>query len=233
MTCNLSDIKKLKSEYKYHEARKILLGQASDDSECLRNLAECYYKDLELHQDFSYPKALEILDKIIDVTSPEKTLQLKGAIYKRKWEYQGNLDDLYKSIENYEQAYMNYKEKDEGYGAINAAYMYDVLANKISSFDKEYSTQLNQKATNIRKDIINTFGTKKDNLWIYHTLAQAYFGTGDLNAAKSILEESKNLDCADWEKFTTYKQLKLLAKLKNIDDLHCLLPLIGEENRHI
>lgn len=226
-------IKDLKGNYQYSEARK-LLDEKSKNSDELRLLAECYYKDLELHKAYSYDKALMILKNISNDNDQKETLCLIGAIYKRKWEYQANLDDLYSSIEHYENAYIKHKVADEGYGGINAAYMYDVLANKMSLLDKVYSKQLVQKAIEIRKDIIITFDTKKDNQWIYHTLAQAYLGTGNINACKQIFEEANKIfTYNEWETFTTYKQMKLLAELKGINNLDCLLPLIGEQNKHI
>lgn len=230
----LKDVKAFKSNYKYKDARDLIKKEKTEDSILLRKLAECYYKDLELHRDESYEKALDILKNIKNDNSPEKTLQLQGAVYKRKWEYQANLDDLYKSIEHYEKAYKKHKTKDEGYGAINAAYMYDVLADKVSSSDKEYSEQLHKKAMEIRSDIIDTFTEKKNNAWICHTLAQAYFGIGEVATCKGILEESnEKFKYADWEIFTTYKQFKSLAELRGITDLDFLLSLIGEENKHL
>jgi len=226
-------IKNLKQKYKYSEARKLLSENSTDENE-LRALAECYYKDLELDRNDSYDKALEILEKIVNDKNEKETLCLKGAIYKRKWEYQANLDDLYESINFYEKAYKEYKIEDEGYGGINTAYMYDVLANKINSYDKKYSEQLEKKATDIRKDIIDIFGEKKDDQWIYHTLAQAYLGIGEVLTCKDILEEAnKKFKYDDWELFTTYKQLKLLTEFKGVTDLNFLLPLIGKENEHI
>lgn len=230
----LNKVKALKSDYQYKEVRDLIEKENLQNDDLLRELAECYYKDLELHRDHSYDKALDILEKIEQDSSPEKTLQLQGAIYKRKWEYQANLDDLYKSIEHYERAYKEHKIKDEGYGGINASYMYDVLANKINSSDNEYSEQLHKKAIDIRSDIIGIFSTKKDDQWIYHTLAQAYLGIGEVDTCKGVLEESnKNFTYVDWEIFTTFKQMKLLAELKGITDLDFLLPLIGEENKHL
>ncbi|MDO8453420.1 MAG: hypothetical protein Q7S59_02470, partial [Sulfurimonas sp.] len=221
----LKKVKIQKSEYKYKEARDLIEKEEALNPELSRELAECYYKDLELHRDFSYKKALDILEKIEQDSSPEKTSQLLGAVYKRKWEYEANVDDLYKSIEHYEKAYNEHRTKDEGYGGVNAAYMYDVLANKIALSDKEYSEILHKKAIEIRSDIINTFSTKKDDPWIYHTLAQAYLGVGEVTTCKSILEEANKASIyANWQIFTTYKQLKSLAELKGITDLDFLLP---------
>ena len=233
----LKDIKKLKDDYKYSQAREVLLSKCNNDYEnikdedLLRALAECHYKDLELHRDFSYDIALDILKQINNDKNEKETLCLKGAIYKRKWEYARNLDDLHKSIKYYEQAYTDFKEKDEGYGAINASYLYDILATKV---DTKYSDILKTKANEIRKDIIKSFKDKLENKWLCHTVAQAYLGLEDTINCKDTLEKaSKKYDYEDWEIFTTYKQLKLLANLKGIDDLGFLLPLIGEDSKYI
>lgn len=226
-------IEKLKAKYKYKEAREILEKIEKKCSQNLRNLAECYYKDLELHKDFSYDMALKTLSLISEDDKEEETLCLKGAIYKRKWEYKANLDDLYKSIEYYKNAYENYKEKDKGYGGINASYLYDVLLNELKDIDLEYSESILIKVYELRDDIIKSFKDEEKDKWLCHTLAQAYLGNNKLEDCRKILEEaSNNFDYDDWEIFTTYKQLKLLADIKDIDNLDCLLPLLGE-NKHV
>ncbi|NOR57142.1 MAG: hypothetical protein GQ474_01295, partial [Sulfurimonas sp.] len=123
MTTKLKEqIKELKIEHNYDDART-LLNENSIDADELRALAECNYKDLELHRDYSYPEALKFLDRIVDDNNPKETLCLRGAVYKRKWEYKANINDLHESIKLYEKAYNSYKEDDEGYGGINASYL--------------------------------------------------------------------------------------------------------------
>jgi len=230
----LTRVKDYKSQYKYKNARDLIEKEKTKDSSSLREFAECYYKDLELHRDYSYDKALDILESIKKDSFPEKTLQLQGAVYKRKWEYQANLDDLYESIKHYERAYKEHKTEDKGYGGVNAAYMYDVLANKVSSSDKKYSQILHKKAMDIRSDIVDIFSTKKDEQLIYHTLAQAHLGIGEVATCKQILQAASGAyEYSDWEIFTTYKQLKSLSELKNVSELDFLSPLIGEENKHL
>ncbi len=79
-------IKKLKAEYNYQKVIA-LLDINSTNADELRTLAECNYKDLELHREYSYDKALDFLEKIVVDNNPKETLCLKGAIYKRKWEH--------------------------------------------------------------------------------------------------------------------------------------------------
>ncbi|NQY54506.1 MAG: patatin-like phospholipase family protein [Campylobacteraceae bacterium] len=234
----LKVVKKLKQNCKYNLARKEILSKYDDDlikvsnNNLSRELAQCYYKDLELNKDFSYDIALSILHSIDSDDNKKETLCLKGAIYKRKWEYKANIKDLYKSIEYYENAYIEYKYDDNGYGGINASYLYDVLAKELN--DNNYSNILVKKADDLRTDIIESFKDEEKDKWLYHILAQAYFGNKDFKNCEETLKNSiKDFEYDDWEIFTTYKQLKLLGKLKNIDDLTCLLPLFDKDESHI
>ncbi len=228
----LEEVEVLKKGYKYSQARS-LLNEDSIDSDELRALAECFYKDLELNKNYAYKKALNILDAITNDTDEKETLCLGAAVYKRKWELHTDLDDLYEAIRLYEKAFTDYKEKDEGYGGINASYLYDILSKEVESVDKKYSKELEEKATALRLDIIESFKDNK-NEWLCHTLAQAYLGTDNTSECANILQEaSENYEYSDWQIFTTYKQLKLLADLKNIKDLDCLVPLLGVDAQNI
>ncbi len=164
------------------------------------------------------------------MTEKKETLSLLGAVYKRKWEHQANLDDLYKAMKYYEDAYKKYKIEDKGYSGINASYLYDVFASKVKKADEKYYQELHNKAQNLRKDIIKNFVDKKDK-WLCHTLAQAYLGLGEFQNCKKVLEEAtQTYEYSDREIFTAYKQLRVLANLKNIDDIECLLPLVGDKH---
>lgn len=133
-------IKKLKAEYNYQKVIA-LLDINSTNADELRTLAECNYKDLELHREYSYDKALDFLEKIVVDNNPKETLCLKGAIYKRKWEHKQDLRDLKKAISNYLQAFVKYTKNDEGYGGINSAFLLDILSNKLKEYDN-YNAQI-------------------------------------------------------------------------------------------
>src|SRR5437763_17067236 len=60
-------------------------------------------------------------------TDPE-TLALGGAIYKRKWEYGGQIEHLYEALAFYRAAYERDPEADKGYSGVNAAYILDILS---------------------------------------------------------------------------------------------------------
>lgn len=234
------DIKNLKKHYRYKEIRETIEKQPIKSFGDIRTLAEAYYKDLDLHKKNSFPKAIKLLEDIKskekEDDNPSETLCLLGAIYKRKWEYEKDLNYLFKAIGNYEKAYIK-KDKEWYYGAINTSFLYEILANEFKNKDLEYTKSLQNKANDIRNIIINEFDNKEINrrddiLWIKHTLAQAYLGIGDLKKCREKLEEANEIENNDWENHTTYKHLKLLSDLKNINDLS-FLDILSSNSKHI
>lgn len=231
----LKKVKSLKSQYAYKQARELIESQDDKNQDLLRELAECYYKDLELHRDESFPIAINILENmdLVKDDNPSETLCLLGAIYKRKWENEKNLNDLYKAIKNYEKAYTKYKNSEWYYGAINTSFLYDVLANEFKEQDHIYALNLQTKAIEIRKKIIteydNDLKDRKDIFWIKHTLAQAYLGIDDIENCIKKLKEANKIKSDDWENYTSYKHLKILADLKNIEDQNFLNFLISND----
>jgi tetratricopeptide (TPR) repeat protein len=198
----INESKSYKAKYKYKKARKLL--------------KESTLKNIDNDLD--------------DNKGKKESLCLLGAVYKRKWEFQASFDDLYDAIKHYEKSYEEYKTEDMGYGGINASYLYDVLASKVKKVDEPYSQELEQKAKDLRQDIIKNFVDKKDK-WLYHTLAQSYLGLDELEKCKEVLQEaSQTYKYDDWEIFTTYKQLRSLANLRDINDLECLLPLVDDKH---
>lgn len=231
----LNEIRKLKLQYAYKRARELIESTDVKSPDLLRALAECYYKDLELHRSESFPIAIKILENM-DLSkddNPSETLCLLGAIYKRKWENEKNLDNLYDAIKNYEKAYTKYKNSEWYYGAINTSFLYDVLANEFKEQDHVYAQNLQSKAIEIRENIIKEYDCdltdRKDILWIKHTLAQAYLGIDDIENCKKKLKEANEIKSDDWENHTSYKHLNILADLKNTEDRSFLNILLSND----
>lgn len=230
----LEKIKLHKNSYDYEKARILVENYKSEKTaSILRAYAESIYKDLELPKEYSYDKALEVLNEIQNDDNLQETLSLKGAVLKRKWEFTQNIKYLIKSKDFYKQAY-EIETNNSYYSGINTAYLLDELANVIKSYDENSANIFIEEAKSIRINIIKNFKDvdNKDE-WLLHTLAHAYFGLKKFDESQACLEDAAKLDVADWQKFTTFKQIKELADLKEIKDLDCLLPLVGEENKHI
>lgn len=163
----------------------------------IRLRAECHYQNRELPANVRFSKALSILGTL----DPEEgeTKRLKGAIYKRKYQYGKNLEDLYRAISYYETAAQDVVE-DEGYGAVNAVYLYYALiAHLDHSIDSEmqrtYASKIEQIVTNAINHLETTYPTPesrrvKELEWISPTLAELYLSRYDYEKCNAYLRES-------------------------------------------
>lgn len=131
----------LKKEFNFGLARELLNRENSaepSDVWIVQQLALCTYKDEELQPDDRFRTALSLLDSIglrdkdakIDPDTRPETLGLGGAIYKRKWEHNGQLENLHESLFFYRAAWQFNRQKDMGYGGVNAAYVLDILESR-------------------------------------------------------------------------------------------------------
>jgi hypothetical protein len=89
------------------------------------------YKDPDLPTDKKLQDALEILQSIEDLqtTKNQETLGQAGAIYKRRWELTAQQRDLETSLAYYYRGFQQGVATDQGYTAINAAFVLDLLAD--------------------------------------------------------------------------------------------------------
>jgi predicted acylesterase/phospholipase RssA len=92
--------------------------------------AQATYKDTQLNREKALDQAIEILRDAFDLaaTKDQETLGLAGAIYKRKWEVEGNKINLERSFAYYERGFKEGVGGDKGWTAINAAFIQDLLA---------------------------------------------------------------------------------------------------------
>jgi hypothetical protein len=136
--------KRLKGERQFDYARRILARALSnpkvdDDparkTEIIQQHALCTYKDQDLPAHERFDAALQILKKITNFgeTNKEKqeTLGLLGAIYKRKWEADGQKLNLERSLLYYLSGHRKgITFEKQGYPSINAAFVLDLLARQ-------------------------------------------------------------------------------------------------------
>lgn len=231
----VDQVKELKSKFKFKKARELIeqiIPTHPKDIWLKQQLALCTYKDEDLLPVKRFEKALEILESIglrDPETNDSETLALGGAIYKRWWEYGGQLENLYLALNFYRAAWERNPQQDQGYGGINAAYILHLLSSRAKSAAMrsqvapvESETYLSQ-ANKLRRDIVvalTLLGENKPSLsnenWFLVTLAEAYFGLEDYSAAGKFLSKSKLLDVSEWERQTTFRQLVAIARLQDI-----------------
>ena len=246
-------VKTLKDDLEFGRARKVIaraLGRDGKDAPSaqerfapneqlwlMQQLALCTYKDEELLPGARFRDALNLLTEIglrdPQTTNPE-TLALGGAVYKRKFEFAGQLDDLQESLALYRAGWER-RAADEPYVqerpycAVNAAYALDLLAERAAAIARRSGTVPTlaagyvQQAAQLRADTLvylrKHFGEPLQptgNYWDAVTWAEAYFGSKEYAAAEPWLAYARQHLPSEWEQQTAFKQLVGLARLQQV-----------------
>ena len=199
-----------------------------------QKLAICTYKDPYLPAHRRFADALEVLEKI-NLRVPEKcdaeTLGLGGAIQKRMWEQNGRLDALSDARYFYQEAWTRFREDDQGYGGINAAFTMQVLAARaraayrrsgsevVSEEEQGYLAEARKLREEVRDFLLPALQEQKskselqpEDYWRVATLAEAHYGLEEYSEAEEWLAEGSRLKPADWHEETTFRQLVAIAK---------------------
>src|SRR3954453_328828 len=198
---------------------KQLLGTARQrklperlNSGVARNLrhqhALCTYKDGDTATEPALDAALEILGSdptdSLDTSTDQETLGITGAIHKRKWEIDGDPRHLHRSLSYYERG-LECGFADNGYTAVNAAFVLDLLAmEEAEGADSEHQSvaadALRDKAKKIRRDVLTKASELLNgaervrlaaNWWFLATVAEAHFGLGEFEQAGEWLLKGK------------------------------------------
>jgi predicted acylesterase/phospholipase RssA len=206
--------------------------------------ALCTYKDPDLPAAERFKWALEILAEV-DLLGPtpndrQESAGLRGAIYKRKWQVEGQRTDLERALGHYLLGYELGPEHDQGYTGINAAFVLDLLAREDAADAKKTGTpvvvalEFWERARTIRRRLaalLPELPSVQGNEWLtgawwFHTTrAEAHFGLGEFDTAVAALRDfnrAVGLDhdgpplerIAPWEFETTISQLASLADLQ-------------------
>ncbi len=240
--------KKLKAEKAFNYARRILVFACKthtqpDEFGLLldQQYALCTYKDQDLPTIYRLEEALRILREWRPKLDSKEnnsieTFGLGGAVYKRKWETDGQLKNLEYSLYYYKKGYELGAEKNDGYCGINTAFVLDLLsqietANVLKSAEQQANAKrYMEQAREIRQVLIEKLVPQKGdtnevivpekNWWYLVTVAEAYFGLGEYENARPWLKKASTLtDTSEWEKETTTRQLARIALLHDKNEL--------------
>jgi len=252
-------IAELKGTWEFELARRVL--KKAREAEwypkngvwVIQQLALCTYKDEELLPSTRFADALGLLEGIglrdpdgidrnrIDPKTLPETLALGGAVYKRKWEYEGQIENLHQALALYLAAWERDPREDMGYGGVNAAFVLDLLASRLrvlslrSGGRLDESARLAARAKELRermRDEIPRYAEDKKSsgehptidqeYWYLVTLAETHFGLGEYEQAGDWLSRAARAPAPEWEQKTTwerqaiFRQLVSLARLKGI-----------------
>jgi predicted acylesterase/phospholipase RssA len=237
----LDALQELASALKNHDkrftpARRLLLRARRHEAftaqpqrrrhKILQQLALCTYKDDDLPAERRFARALEWLKEIAELNelADQESLCLAGAIFKRQWESTGQVAHLKRALAFYHRGHAAAAPGTaayDGYAAINAAYVSDVLAleetknDPNSLMDREYRTA----AEKLRREIVAELPNRVPSLddeskwWLLVTIAEAHFGLLNFVEATEALTHALSVKAYAWQKESTARQIASLAHL--------------------
>lgn len=204
--------------------------------------SSCTYEDPDLPVDSRFKAALDILEEAenIQQSANSEALSLAGDIYTRKWETDGQKNNLERAYFYYYQAYRLggidslASSAPIGSAAINAAFLLDRLAQ----LELEQAEQVNPKgesvetvwgrrkeAWRIRRELVEHFTPIADQIetqaaaskrWrLLVALAEAHFGLGEYDRAAAWLTQAAGLpDIPDRKYEAIARRLTALYRLR-------------------
>jgi predicted acylesterase/phospholipase RssA len=216
----------LRNELAYKLAREVAAitrprEDVSDEFkyQLLRVQVTCTYIDPELPAEESLPLALKTLADAgyPETTSNPEMLGLAGAIHRRWWEHDGQRRHLDDSLRLYRRAYGTDVTTDNGYQAINAAFVLDLLASLETGSESAAWEVWHKEALAIREELIEKLpqlpGNDQD-WWYQVTLVEALFGARRYEEAVERLRRASELKPQLWQLQSTTLQLAKIARLQ-------------------
>jgi predicted acylesterase/phospholipase RssA len=196
-----------------------------------------------LRADEAFATSVQILEAGgLSNTTDQETLGIAGGIYKRYWDVFRQPEHLQRALAYYERGATAGGLADNGYTAVNAAYVADVLAHtedaiaRQSGAGSESAERRRQLARGYRERIVAATATLEAAAarpatgsgladtgrawWILVTLAEAHFGLGRYDGAhyaraETYLRTAMELPrVAPWMIETTARQLGAMARIQ-------------------
>ncbi|MBP9883573.1 MAG: hypothetical protein KBF32_09230 [Chitinophagales bacterium] len=158
-----------------------------------------------------------------EITTDVETLGLCGAINKRLYELTTDKKYLIKALDFYGRGYTL---KQDYYNGINVAYLYNVAAGIANEEEERIAYRFFAKK--IRLEVIelciglindSNFKDRSDREWIVLTLAEGYYGTGNMELYNKTIADIEEKAAAGTAFKSTFNRLSFdeqMAKLKLI-----------------
>lgn len=174
----------------------------------IQQWALCKYKSQEPSKQTALIDALRIIEELEPdgKTNDPETLGITGAIYKRLWNLNNDLEALERAIEYYGKCF---KIREDYYTGENYALCLNLKANSIQKTNERI--YCNEEARKVREDIIEKlqeiiesedFDSRLDKKWVLATLSNCYLGINREKESKKYEKLFIGQDLQDWEKQT-------------------------------
>jgi hypothetical protein len=188
-----------------------------EDPYIVQQLALSTYKSRMPTPQEALEEARDLLLTLNPETSNDtETLGLWGAVHKRLWDETKDLKHLGEAVRGYGRGF---RLRNDLYNGINFAYLLNVRSANAPSradavTDFVWAERVRREVLGICEKELNIEGLPADRkYWALATMAEAYLGVGDEEAARQKLEEAEALASADWMKKSTQEQMDKLRPL--------------------
>lgn len=180
--------------------------------------ALCKYKSQKPSKEVALQDGLQILHKINhnDDTNDPETLGIAGAINRRLYQLNGEIEYLNRAIELYGKGF---KIREDYYNGENYAFCLNLKADIEKNNDEMIYYKIEAKKT--REKIIESLEsispeellTREDAKWIYATLSTCYLAIEDTQKSSEYKELFMSKDPETWEIETFENSRKTLMNL--------------------
>lgn len=192
-------------------------GLVPNESYFTQQHALAKYKSKKPTELSSLTDALKIIQKLDpdSETNDPETLGLTGAIYKNMWHVTDDGECLKRAIHYYGKGF---QIRRDYYNGENYALCLNLAAS--IEADPEEKTFYKISAKKARQEILEILAylseedeiSESINMWPYATLANCYFGLGDVNNGMRYENIFLSLVTTDWQKNTYFENKEILTK---------------------
>lgn len=178
------------------------------------------YKSKAPTEISSLADALQIIKKLDpdNETNDPETLGLTGAIYKRMWYVTDDVEFLKRAIHYYGKGF---QIRRDYYNGENYALCLNLTASIEANPDEKIFYKISAKKA--RQEILGILAylseeeeySQSVNKWAYATLANCYFGLGDVSSGMKYEKIFMALVASSWESETYFESKKILLNLIN------------------
>jgi predicted acylesterase/phospholipase RssA len=179
--------------------------------EVLRALIVCTYKTPDQPLDRRVNDAAALAKELLaelqdDPKRRQELLGILGSISKLRWSAYGLRDQLEASLAYYVEGMALGIEGDQGYTAINAAFVFDLLG-------RDGARSIREQVRDTLRALAERDPALLENFWFVVTLGEAHLGLREFSEAEKWMKQAALHRPHDWQLESTARQTAKLAGL--------------------